>query len=72
MMRWCFYFACFCIFWIKCILLHIFDKMNIIAYFDYNNAKNACFIVNFVFNSFIFDNLKKYVVIACNTIECEL
>ena len=59
--------------------------MNIIAYFDYKNAKNVCFI-NFGFfvkhtfyfysfsqykailrsnhRSLIFDNLKKYVVVA--------
>jgi hypothetical protein len=33
-----------------CIFLHILDKMNIIAYFDYMNAKNECFIVYFVIN----------------------
>jgi hypothetical protein len=44
---WCFYFACFSIFWIKCILLKILNKMNIIAYFDYKNTKNECLIVNF-------------------------
>ena len=127
--------------------MHILNKMNIFAYFDYKNAKNACFIVYFVINiynlilisfilqknkgfktlqsinkilngesdednfscnltpgqisllkyapttscdversfsqykaiirsnrrSFIFENLKKYVVVACNTrSECEL
>jgi hypothetical protein len=32
-----------CVFWIKYVLLHILNKMNIISYFDYMNAKNECF-----------------------------
>jgi hypothetical protein len=31
-----------------CMFLHILDEMHIIAYFDYKNAKNECFIVYFV------------------------
>lgn len=38
---------------ICCILLHILNKMNIIAYFNYKNTKNICFLVS-IFRHYTF------------------
>ena len=48
-----FFCTYFCIFWIKCIFMHILKKMDIIEYFNYKNAKNAYFMVYFVKSNFI-------------------
>jgi len=40
------------------IFLYILEKINIIAYFNYENAKSACFMLYFVIIHFI--TVQKY------------